>query len=190
MSYLVEQPPHCDLLRLSLSTSRFVRCRRAYLRRVVEGLSRSRWTRRRGRETERGAGRQLVGLTSRLHGWRCWPAPLSIYLSRSLLTSHTLDKGDASAELRTRVRFPPQASEWFATTKTSLVQSWADCLVAPRSTHIYLPRDFDFFAKVGLSHFGRSWTLSFSQKLDLVIFPLVRQGGSDCRSARVFRPPR
>ena len=25
MSYLVEQPPHCDLLRLSLSTRRFVR---------------------------------------------------------------------------------------------------------------------------------------------------------------------
>ena len=24
MSYLVEQPPHCDLLRLSLSTGRFV----------------------------------------------------------------------------------------------------------------------------------------------------------------------
>lgn len=31
MSYLVEQPPHCDLLRLSLLTSRFVRFRRTHL---------------------------------------------------------------------------------------------------------------------------------------------------------------
>ena len=142
--------------------------------------------RARDREGRRSPARGVDVSTPRLAMLAC----SFIYLSRSLLTSHTLDKGDASAELRTRVRFPPQASEWFATTKTSLVQSWADCLVAPRSTHIYLPRDFDFFAKVGLSHFGRSWTLSFSQKLDLVIFPLVRQGGSDCRSARVFRPPR
>ena len=29
--YSVEQPPHCDLLRLSLSTGRFVHCRRAHL---------------------------------------------------------------------------------------------------------------------------------------------------------------
>ena len=32
VSYLVEQPPHCDLLRLSLSTWRFVRLRRTHLR--------------------------------------------------------------------------------------------------------------------------------------------------------------
>ena len=31
MSYLVEQPPHCDLLRLSLLTRRFVRFRRTHL---------------------------------------------------------------------------------------------------------------------------------------------------------------
>ena len=31
MSYLVEQPPHCDLLRLSLMTGRFVRFGRAHL---------------------------------------------------------------------------------------------------------------------------------------------------------------
>ena len=31
VSYLVEQPPHCDLLRLSLMTWRFVRLRRTYL---------------------------------------------------------------------------------------------------------------------------------------------------------------
>ena len=37
MSYLVEQPPHCDLLRLSLLTSRFVRNRRTYL--LIQSLS-------------------------------------------------------------------------------------------------------------------------------------------------------
>ena len=31
MSYLAEQPPNCDLLRLSLVTGRFVRKRRAKL---------------------------------------------------------------------------------------------------------------------------------------------------------------
>ena len=37
MSYSVEQPPHCDLLRLSLTTGRFVRCRRAHLLAPSEG---------------------------------------------------------------------------------------------------------------------------------------------------------
>ena len=39
MSYLVEQPPYCDLLRLSLSTRRFVRFGRTPLRFVsLDGL--------------------------------------------------------------------------------------------------------------------------------------------------------
>ena len=37
MSYLVEQPPYCDLLRLSLSTRRFVRFGRTPLRLVSMG---------------------------------------------------------------------------------------------------------------------------------------------------------
>ena len=44
MSYLVEQPPHCDLLRLSLSTSRFVRFRRASRRETVAVLGVGRHT--------------------------------------------------------------------------------------------------------------------------------------------------
>ena len=36
MSYLVEQPPHCDLLRLSLLTRRFVRFRRTRLRIIYQ----------------------------------------------------------------------------------------------------------------------------------------------------------
>ena len=39
MSYLVEQPPHCDLLRLSLSTGRFVRYRRTRLPQRVDTAS-------------------------------------------------------------------------------------------------------------------------------------------------------
>jgi hypothetical protein len=38
VSYLVEQPPHCDLLRLSLSTARFVRARRTHLENEVSPL--------------------------------------------------------------------------------------------------------------------------------------------------------
>ena len=38
MSYLVEQPPYCDLLRLSLLTRRFVRFGRTHLRMGLAGL--------------------------------------------------------------------------------------------------------------------------------------------------------
>ena len=41
VSYLVEQPPHCDLLRLSLMTWRFVRLRRTYFRRGDLATSRA-----------------------------------------------------------------------------------------------------------------------------------------------------
>ena len=78
MSYLVEQPPHCDLLRLSLSTSRFVRFGRAFPWPAKERLA-SRPTNTRARKTtgraserarERSVGRFSSSSPRYLH-----PAP-------------------------------------------------------------------------------------------------------------------
>lgn len=75
MSYLVEQPPHCDLLRLSLPTGRFVRFGRTHLPRSRNPGSAL--SQRRSRFEQRLSRPQRLSLDSGVAGPRaCLRCPL------------------------------------------------------------------------------------------------------------------
>ena len=112
MSCLVEQPPYCDLLRLSPATRRFVRFRRACLR----------------------AWGWLIQFACVLEGKRggFFFNLVSKYLWIVLF-------GPLLSQLCTRVRFPPRAiNYWIMLVQSGQIARWPHTVVTERTEHFCL----------------------------------------------------
>ena len=149
MSCLVEQPPYCDLLRLSPATRRFVRFRRACLR----------------------AWGWLIQFACVLEGKRggFFFNLVSKYLWIVLF-------GPLLSQLCTRVRFPPRAiNYWIMLVQSGQIARWPHTVVTERTEHFCLVNEalvgglyftwsiypFSEHIKVSPSHFK----FSFQSKL-------------------------
>ena len=140
MSYLVEQPPHCDLLRLSLPTGRFVRFGRTHLPRSRNPGSAL--SQRRSRFEQR-LSRRLSRL--RCRGPPCLPPVPSACVpsvSKALAFSVLATLEDESFFISPKFHFQPVASalgQILNTRKFPAQPSPFSFPDTPRSSLAYLP---------------------------------------------------